>query len=62
MGSVDALTVGDYDERDRRIHLRASTTKTRRALWVDLPDALADRIEATLTAREDRDPAAPMFP
>jgi integrase len=62
LGSVDALTVADYDERDRRIRLRASTTKTRAALWVELPDALADAIEATLPPREDRDPAAPLFP
>jgi len=62
VASVDTVTVGDYDERDRRIRLRASTTKTRAALWVDLPDALADRIERTLLPREDRDPDAPLFP
>ena len=53
--SVDALRVGDYDERDRRIRLRASTTRTRQALWVDLPDVLADALEASLGPREDRD-------
>lgn len=42
--------------------LRASTTKTRQALWVDLPDVLADAIEATLPPREDRDLEAPLFP
>ena len=62
VASVELLTVGDYEERDRRIRLRASTTKTRRALWVDLPDALADQVEATLPPREDRDLEAPLFP
>ena len=62
VGSIDTLTVGDYDERDRRVRLRASTTKTRAALWVELPDVLADALEATLPPREDRDGAAPLFP
>lgn len=62
VASVGLLRVGDYDERERRIRLRASTTKTRKALWVDLPDVLADALEATLGPREDRDVAAPLFP
>lgn len=62
VASVDMLTVGDYDERDRRVRLRASTTKSRAALWVDLPDVLADALEATLPPREDRDAAARLFP
>ncbi len=62
VGSVDALTVADYDERDRRVRLRASTTKTRAALWVEVPDELAEALEATLPPREDRDPGAPLFP
>lgn len=61
VSSVEATLVGDYDEHGRRVRLRAATTKTRRALWVDLPDALAHAIEATLPPREDRDPAAPVF-
>ncbi len=43
------------------MRLRASTTKTRAALWIDLPDVLAEAIEATLPPREDRDPDAPLF-
>lgn len=62
VASVDLLQVGDYDERERRLRLRASTQKTRQALWVDLPDALADAIEATLPPRDDRDPEARLFP
>lgn len=62
VASVDALTVGDYDERDRRVRLRAATTKTRAALWVDLPDVLADALEATFPPREDRDLSARLFP
>jgi len=62
VASVDTLSVGDYDERDRRVRLRASATKTRAALWVELPDVLADALEATLQPREDRDGAARLFP
>ena len=62
VASVDTLRVGDYDERDRRIRLRASTTKTRQALWVELPGVLADAVEASLGPREDRDGDARLFP
>jgi integrase len=61
VSSVDLTLVSDYDERRRRVRLRAAATKTRRALWVDLPDVLADAVEATLPPREDRDPAARLF-
>jgi integrase len=59
---VETVRVGDYDEHARRVRLRAAMTKTRTALWVDLPDSLADAIEATLPPRDDRDPNAPLFP
>jgi integrase len=62
LASVEHLRVGDYDEPARRVRLRAATTKTRRALWVELPDVLAEAIEATLPPREDRDLDAPLFP
>jgi integrase len=62
LASVETVRTGDYDELARRVRLRASTTKTRAALWVELPDALADAIEATLPPRDDRDAAAPLFP
>jgi integrase len=62
LASVESLRVGDYDEPARRVRLRASTTKTRTALWVELPDSLADAIEATLPPREDRDLSRPLFP
>ena len=61
VSSVDLTTVGDYDEPRRRVRLRAATTKTRRALWVDLPEVLADAVEASLPPREDRDPEARLF-
>jgi integrase len=61
VASVETVRVGDYDEPARRVRLRASTTKTRSALWVELPDILAEAIEATLPPREDRDPRAPLF-
>ena len=62
MRSVETVRVGDYDEPRRRIRLRAAASKTRRALWVELPDALAEAIEASLPPREDRDLEAPLFP
>jgi len=62
VASIDTLRVGDYDERDRRVRLRASTTKTRQALWVELPDVLADALEGSLGPREDRDADARLFP
>jgi len=62
VASVEKLHVRDYDEPARRVRLRAATTKNRRALWVELPDVLADAIEATLPPREDRDPDVPLFP
>jgi integrase len=62
VASVETILIGDYDEQARRVRLRAMTTKTRTALWVDLPDPLADAIEATLPPREDRDPKEPLFP
>jgi integrase len=61
VASVETVRVGDYDEQARRVRLRASTTKTRAALWVELPDVLADAIEATLPPREDRDLEAALF-
>jgi len=41
--------------------LRVATTKTRRALWVELHPALAEAIEATLPHRRFRDPEARLF-
>lgn len=61
VSSIDTVRVGDYDEPRRRVRLRAATSKTGRALWVDLPDALAEAIERTLPPREDRDPEALLF-
>ena len=62
LGSVEATRIGDYEEPRRRVRLRKATTKTRAALWVELPDVLAEAIEATLAPREDREPEAPLFP
>jgi integrase len=61
VASVDHLLVGDYDESRRRVRLRAATTKTRRALWVNLPPVLAETIEATLPHRRFRNPEARLF-
>ena len=61
MSSVDLTLVGDYDEPRRRVRLRAATTKTRKALWVELHPALADALERRLGPREDRDPEARLF-
>jgi integrase len=61
VGSVDDVLVGDYDEPRRRIRLRAATTKTRRALWVELPPELAEAIEATLPHRRFRNLETRLF-
>jgi integrase len=61
VSSIDHTLVGDYDEQRRRVRLQAATTKTRRALWVDLPPTLADAIEAQIGPRDDRDPNARLF-
>jgi integrase len=61
VSSVDLTLVSDYDEPRRRVRLRAATTKTRRALWVDLHPALADALEKRLGPREDRDAGARLF-
>jgi integrase len=61
VSSIDTTTIGDYDEPRRRVRLRAAASKTGRALWVDLPDTLAEAIERTLPPREDRDPEARLF-
>lgn len=61
VSSIDTVLVGDYDEPQRRVRLRAAASKTGRALWVDLPDALAQAIERTLPPREDRDPETRLF-
>jgi integrase len=61
VASVDLTRVGDYDEPRRRVRLRATTTKTRKGLWVDLPEVLAEAVEASLGPREDRDPEARLF-
>ena len=62
VGSVDETLVSDYDEPRRRVRLRAAVTKSRRAVWVELPDVLADAIETSIGPREDRDPSARLFP
>jgi integrase len=62
VSAIDKLLVGDYDEQRQRLRLRKAIVKTRNALWLDLPPALADALEETLGPREDRDPAALLFP
>lgn len=56
VGSIDALKLGDYDRERRRVRLRAAVSKTRRALWVDLPDEVADALEPL-----GHDPCARLF-
>ena len=59
---VDDVLVGDYDQPRRRIRLRAATTKTKRALWVELHPSLADLIEAVACRTSQfRDPQARLF-
>jgi integrase len=62
VSAIDRTLVGDYDETRRRLRLRAATTKTRKALWVELHPIIAEVLEAQLGPREDRDPTARLFP
>jgi integrase len=61
VGAIDLTLVGDYDEPRRRVRLRAATTKTKKALWIDLPPVLAEAIEDTLPHRRFRDHEARLF-
>jgi integrase len=61
VASIDTLLIGDYDERNRRVRLRRSITKTQKALWVELPTAFANALERSFGPREDRNPKARMF-
>jgi hypothetical protein len=60
-GPPARLRVFDYDEPRRRVRLRAATTKTRRALWIELHPALAEALESEPGPREDRTPDARLF-
>ena len=59
VSSVDLTLVGDYDEPRRRVRLRAATTKTRKALWVELHPALADALEAAARPARGSRPGRP---
>lgn len=61
VSTIDHARVGDYDEQRRRLRLRAATTKTRRALWIELHPALADELNRRLPPRDDRDLDAQLF-
>jgi hypothetical protein len=61
VAAIDHTNVGDYDEPRRRVRLRKATTKSKRALWIDLPEVLAEAIEATLPHPRFRDPEARLF-
>jgi integrase len=60
-GELEAARLGDLDEQRRAWLVRAAVAKTRRPRWVELPPALFDALLERLPAREDRDPAAPLF-
>lgn len=62
VGEVAAATIGDLDEGRKAWLVRAAVSKTRRARWVELPDDLFRVVVDRLPAREDRDPASPLFP
>lgn len=60
VSSVDKLEFRD-DEPRRRVRQRKAITKMRRPLWTELPDVLADALEASLGPREDRDSNGRLF-
>jgi integrase len=61
VGSIDGVLVSDFDEPRRRVRVRKSISKTRRALWVELHPALAEELERRLGPREDRDQLGRLF-
>jgi integrase len=62
IGELEAARVGDLDEGRKAWLVRAKIAKTRKPRWVELPDDLFRVVVDRLPAREDRDPAAPLFP
>jgi integrase len=61
LGELEAARIGDLDETRRAWLVRGAVSKTRRPRWVVLPDDLFAAVVDRLPAREDRDPAAPLF-
>jgi integrase len=61
VGELEAARVGDLDEERKAWLVRAAVSKTRQARWAELPDDLFAMLIERLPAREDRDPAAPLF-
>jgi integrase len=62
VGELEAARVGDLDENRQAWLVRAAVSKTRKARWIELPDELYAAVLDRLPPREDRDPAAPLFP
>jgi integrase len=61
VGELEAATIGDLDESRPAWLIRAAVAKTRRSRWAYLPADLFEALLEQLPAREDRDPAAPLF-
>jgi integrase len=56
------LLCGDIDEANAQWRIRRAVEKGRRGRWISVPPDLLAAVLATLQPREDRDPAAPVFP
>lgn len=61
IGEACSLTWGDVDLADRRLRLRAASTKTRRARWVQVPGWLMDAVADTCPP-DDRAAERRVFP
>ena len=61
VGEAASLAWGDVDERGCRFRLRAASTKTRRARWVQVPGWLMVVVAGSLP-REDRSELRRVFP
>jgi integrase len=62
VGELEAATLGDLDETRHAWLVRAAVAKTRRPRWVVMPEDVFEAVVERLPAREDRDPAARLFP
>jgi integrase len=61
VGELELATLADLDESRRAWLARSAITKTAQRRWITLPADVWDVLLERLPAREDRDPAAPLF-
>jgi integrase len=61
VGEMEAARIGDLDEDRKAWLIRSRVSKTKASRWATMPADVFDVLLERLPAREDRDPAAPLF-